>query len=63
MVSVLRHKHRVCVLVCPLGHGGYVNHQQNCGGEEGGEGGRECDEYQQVDQSTAGVTEPLPASV
>ena len=23
-MSVLRHKHRVCVLVCPLGHGGYV---------------------------------------
>ena len=39
------------------------NQQQDCGGEEGGEGGGECDEYQQVDQSTAGVTEPLPTSV
>ena len=24
VVSTLRHKHGVCVLVCPLGHGGYV---------------------------------------
>ena len=32
------------------------NQQQDCGGEEGGEGGGECDECRQV-------TEPLPTSV